>query len=44
MSGAECDLERDGSLTAAAGVSDRVRERPREGDPGEDAIPEWRSC
>jgi hypothetical protein len=33
-----CDLEGETSLIAAAGVPDRVRKRPREGERGDEAI------
>jgi hypothetical protein len=33
-----CDLEAVTSLIAAAGVPDRLRERPREGERGDEAI------
>lgn len=33
-----CDLEGETSLIATAGVPDRVRERPREGERGDEAI------
>jgi hypothetical protein len=33
-----CDLEGEASLIAAVGVPDRVRERPREGERGDEAI------
>ncbi len=33
-----CDLDGDGSRFTAVGVPDRVRDRPREGDRGEEVI------